>query len=119
MSQMELKEWMKSKMISGSGNSFYFSIGLNKFRVSNHPRTSSEFHIEYLEKDTIDIVVDNPKKLIKRIYGSLSANRLIVQVSFIFNNETVYLAINLSKTVAESWNEIKKFSGFKIIRYIY
>lgn len=98
---------MKLNCITGSSSSFYFQLGHNKYRVSNHKMKDSKFHVGYLEKDVIEIIVNNPKKEIMKIYNNLKSKSFAatVDVTPIGSGEPIVVVVDLYRTNGEDYNK--------------
>ncbi len=115
---MKNEEFMKKNCIVASSSSFYFQLGHNAYRVSNHKMSDSEFHVGYLEKDVIEIIVDNPKHKIQKIYNSLKARHFGAKLHIApVGKEPIEVVVDLYKTSGMDYNRLIKEFNIKPIGY--
>lgn len=103
---MDLNEFMKVNCIKGTSSSFYFQLGKNNYRVSNHKAKDSQFHVEYLEKDVIEIIVKNPKKQLMKIYNNLKQRHFGVVLDITPVGSDARIVVDLYSTSGKDYNKL-------------
>ena len=103
---MELEEFMKINCIKGTSSSFYFQLGKNNYRVSNHHAKDSRFHVGCLEQDVIEIIVNNPKKQLQKIYNNLKRRQFGVVLDITPIGSDARIVVDLYSTAGKDYNKL-------------